>query len=233
MIVIFADGSSLGNPGPGGFGAIVKLHNRIIELGASFKHTTNNRMELTATIKALEFVAVHSDEKSKVTLYTDSAYVINGITKWVFGWQRNDWKTSTKEPVLNQELWQELSALTKQITVTWIRVKGHAGIPGNERVDEIATSFSSNQHTMLYDGPIAEYGVDLETVVSQETSTDKKKKSSPKGKGFSYLSLVNGKLIRHETWSECEARVKGTSGAKFKKAMSLADEREIKKGWGF
>ena len=233
-IIIFADGSSLGNPGKGGWGAIVKMETITVELGGSLTHTTNNRMELTAAIKALEFVSTHKlkPDTYNLTINTDSSYVINGITKWVFGWQRNNWKTSTKEPVLNQELWQELSALTREIKVTWNYVKGHAGIPGNERVDEIATSFSSTNHAELFVGDPENYKINLSTVTSNNPSTTAKKKSSPKGKGFSYLSLIGGKLERHATWAECEARVRGVRGTKFKKAMSLADEAVIKKEWG-
>lgn len=233
-IIIFADGSSLGNPGPGGWGTIIKTNALVAELGGALKHTTNNRMELTAVIKALEFVSTHAvkNGKTEVIIYTDSSYVINGITKWVFGWKRNNWITSAKIAVLNQELWQELLALTEEIKVTWQYVKGHAGIPGNERVDEIATSFSSNSPIDLYLGDLKDYKIDLTIVSSISTNSSSKKKSSPKGKGYSYLSLIGDKLERHATWAECEARVKGVRGTKFKKAMSPSDEVLIKKEWG-
>ncbi len=230
-IIIFADGSSLGNPGPGGWGAIVKIESQVTELGGALKHTTNNRMELTAAIKALEFISFHKIKKDQpIFVYTDSAYVINGITKWVYGWQKNNWKTSKKEAVINQELWEELFAITRGVSVSWKQVKGHAGIPGNERVDEIATNFSSGTVIDLYVGDSDAYPIDLTVspIISEKKNT---KSKSPKGKGFSYLSLIDGKLIRHETWVECEARVKGARGAKFKKAMNLADEVEIKKSW--
>jgi ribonuclease HI len=235
-IIVFADGSSLGNPGPGGFGTIVKMESRVIELGGSFKHTTNNRMEITAAIKALEFLIAHKLAKDEhaISIFTDSSYVINGITKWVFGWQKNNWITSNKEPVQNQEPWKELVALVSHFSVSWMYVKGHAGIPGNERVDEIATGFSSGKKIDLYDGEPTAYSIALEIISSTRSTSElkPKKKSSPKGKAFSYLSLIEGKLERHDSWEACEARVKGVKGTKFKKAMSQSDEEEIKRVWG-
>lgn len=134
-VEIFTDGACKGNPGPGGWGAILRLGHHEKELSGSEPQTTNNRMELTATIRALEALK----EPCQVTLHTDSRYVIDGITSWVFGWQRNGWKTAAKKPVLNADLWQELIAAVKRHKVEWVWVKGHDGHPENERADTLAS----------------------------------------------------------------------------------------------
>lgn len=133
-ITIYTDGACSGNPGIGGWGALLiwKQHKR--ELYGSCNYTTNNKMELTAAIKAIEAVK----EKSKIDLYTDSAYVKNGITKYMLNWLKNGWKTSTKKPVKNMDLWQSLYYLTQKHEVNWHWVKGHNGVELNERVDELA-----------------------------------------------------------------------------------------------
>ncbi len=145
-IIIFTDGSSRGNPGPGGWGSIVIItkngESKVIELGGKDDHTTNNRMELTATIESLRMI--HSRGlPGDVIVHTDSAYVLNGITKWVYGWEKNNWLTKEGEPVLNQDLWSALIDIARQIKFTrdivWKKVEGHSGLRGNERADEIAT----------------------------------------------------------------------------------------------
>jgi ribonuclease HI len=146
-IEIYTDGSSLGNPGRGGWGSVVVHSDKIIhELGGFEKDTTNNRMELQAVIGSLEYVSKKKDTK-EVTIYADSAYVLGGVTSWVASWEKNGWKTSKKEPVLNQDLWKILIALVRgsQTTLSWQKVKGHAGHVYNERADEIATSCAELQ----------------------------------------------------------------------------------------
>ncbi len=125
--VIFTDGSARGNPGPGGWGAIILTPDIAVEMGGRENHTTNNRMELLAVISALEHV-----EAREVEVCTDSAYVINGITRWVLGWQKNNWQTSKKEDVLNRDLWERLVEATQHRVIDWKLVKGHSGNPGNE-----------------------------------------------------------------------------------------------------
>lgn len=223
MILIFTDGSSRGNPGPGGYGVIVRLGDKVRELGGGNKHTTNNRMEMTAIIEALRFVG---DTNDSITLYTDSKYTIDGITKWVSGWQRNGWKTKNKTEVLNRDLWEELVPLVDRKNITWHHVEGHAGIPGNERVDSIATSFADGVSAGLYDGPEKNYSVSLSKLTP---SIDTKKTAS--GPAYSYLALLDGSLHRFSSWAECEAFVKGKK-AKFRKALSLEHEKEILKEWG-
>jgi ribonuclease HI len=170
MITIFTDGSSRGNPGPGGWGAIVS-YKQIVdsseggwvkELGGRVDHTTNNRMELTACIKALEFVStLPVENRTAVRLHTDSEYIVKGITVWVKGWQANNWRTAAKKPVLNQDLWQELLAVSEGKEITWSLVRGHAGVAANERCDEIATLFADMELPFLYDGPRTDYAVSL------------------------------------------------------------------------
>lgn len=133
-VEIFTDGACSGNPGPGGWGAILRYGAIEKELSGGTAETTNNRMELTAAIEALNALT----ERCKVDLYTDSSYVKDGIGGWIEGWKRNGWKTSAKKPVKNVELWQALEEARNRHDVTWHWVKGHAGHPENERADELA-----------------------------------------------------------------------------------------------
>jgi ribonuclease HI len=132
--VIYTDGACSGNPGPGGWGVVLRYGTAVKELHGGDPSTTNNRMELMAAIRALEALT----RPVSVRLYTDSRYVLDGITKWVPGWQRNGWRTSSRHPVKNVELWQRLVAAMAPHKVTWEWVRGHAGDPGNERADELA-----------------------------------------------------------------------------------------------
>lgn len=157
MIIIFTDGSSKGNPGPGGYGAIIAYDNIVKEIGGGEAHTTNNKMELTACIKALETVSAGTE----VTLYSDATYVVKGITEWIHGWHRNNWKTAGKKPVENKDLWMQLYAVSQGKDIQWKLVAGHAGVPANERCDEIATSFADGIAPDLYDGPSTNYKVSL------------------------------------------------------------------------
>jgi len=135
-VEIFTDGACKGNPGPGGWGAIIRYGKHEKELSGGEPDTTNNRMEMTAAIRALELLI----EPCKVVLYTDSTYVKDGITKWVDGWQRNGWKTASKKPVRNADLWHELIAAASRHQIDWRWVKGHAGHPENERADQLASA---------------------------------------------------------------------------------------------
>jgi len=133
-VVIYTDGACKGNPGPGGWGALLCAGEHEKELFGGEAHTTNNRMELTAVIRALESLK----RASTVDLFTDSQYVKNGIESWIHSWRRNGWKTADKKDVKNADLWRELLALTARHDVTWHWVKGHADDPGNERADALA-----------------------------------------------------------------------------------------------
>jgi ribonuclease HI len=133
-VEIFTDGACSGNPGPGGWGAILRWNGTEKELSGGEADTTNNRMELMAAISALEALK----EPVTADLFTDSSYVRDGIGKWMFGWKKNGWKTADKRPVKNAELWQRLDEANKRHKVEWHWVKGHAGHPENERADELA-----------------------------------------------------------------------------------------------
>jgi ribonuclease HI len=133
-VVIYTDGACSGNPGPGGWGAVLQGADREKELHGGDAQTTNNRMELMAAIQALEALR----GPATVTLYTDSKYLLDGITKWIHGWQRNGWLTSAKKPVKNDDLWRRLTAAINTHEIDWKWVKGHAGDPGNEQADELA-----------------------------------------------------------------------------------------------
>jgi ribonuclease HI len=141
---IYTDGACSGNPGPGGWGAVIYFQDgQVQDLGGSQVGTTNNRMELQAAIGALEAYEA-SGQQQPITLYTDSEYVRNGITKWISGWKKKGWKTAAGKAVLNQDLWEELDALNSS-KITWQYVKGHAGDPGNERADTIAVRYAQGQ----------------------------------------------------------------------------------------
>ncbi|WP_088891969.1 ribonuclease HI [Leptolyngbya ohadii] len=151
---IYTDGACSGNPGPGGWGTVIYYNDgSIYELGGADRQTTNNRMEMQAAIAGLEYL-LNVSQTDPVTLYTDSEYVKNGITKWVSGWKRKGWKTSAGKPVLNQDLWEQLDRLnqkaTKQVpSFQWQYVRGHSGNEGNERCDTIARAFSLGQTPAL------------------------------------------------------------------------------------
>ncbi len=225
--ILFSDGSAKGNPGQGGWGAIVCADEKVIELGGREAHTTNNRMELTAAIKSLSLI---KKDGADIILNTDSAYVVNGITKWVYGWQKNNWKTSEKEPVVNKDLWEELIKVSSGKKIKWNQIGGHIGVPGNERCDEIATSFADNVAMKLFNGKFSVYKYDLSDI--KGSGIKKKAKKQNKMSAYSYLSLVHGVLKIDKIWAECEKRVKGVKGdVKFKKSVSAEDEKEIMKGW--
>ncbi|GAB2673141.1 ribonuclease HI [Gordonia jinhuaensis] len=136
VVEMWTDGACLGNPGPGGWGAVLRYNEHEKELSDAEPDTTNNRMELTAAIRGLEALT----RPTRVVLHTDSTYVRNGITQWINGWIANGWKTRDKKPVKNAELWRELHDLTKRHDVEWRWVKGHAGDVNNERADVLATT---------------------------------------------------------------------------------------------
>ena len=172
-IIIFSDGSSRGNPGPGGWGAIVASGGKVTELGGRENHTTNNRMELRGAIDALSSLG-SPVSKSEIILNTDSSYVINGITKWVYGWQKNGWKSSQKEDVVNRDLWEQLIEVSRGLKIKWNYVGGHIGVPGNERCDEIATSFADNADIKLFKGRVSDYEVDLSDTKGSSIKSVKK-----------------------------------------------------------
>jgi ribonuclease HI len=251
MITIFTDGSSRGNPGPGGWGAVlvigsenILLASQVIELGGYESDTTNNRMEIMAAIEGLRKASElfgnlpkgSEDPKSAVavTVFTDSAYVINGITKWVKDWQAKGWMTLQKKPVVNRDLWEKLlaAAAAKEISgkISWKQVGGHVGTVGNERCDEIATMFADKNDPQLFSGPFSDYKIKniLDISVDHDAAAKKSAaKERSNAKAYSYVSSVGGIVQTHATWAECGARVKGKNGTRFKKAISPSDEKAI------
>ncbi len=134
VVKIYTDGACKGNPGAGGWGALLEMNGTEKELFGGEAQTTNNRMELLAVIRALEALK----RRCAVQLHTDSKYVQQGITEWIHGWKKNGWRTAAKKPVKNDDLWKELDELSQKHEIEWLWVKGHAGHNGNERADELA-----------------------------------------------------------------------------------------------
>jgi ribonuclease HI len=231
-IIIFTDGACTGNPGPGGWGAIIASPDgRVRELGGKDPATTNNRMEMSGAIRALQ--ALPKGE-TPVVMYTDSTYVIRGITQWIWGWRQRGWKNAEGKDVTNRDLWEELLRQVmrlKPAPLEWKYVRGHTGVPGNERCDEIAVGFSTGKWVDLYDGPLLQYPVAIHDLPEDQGLPEMRPKEK-KAPAYSYLSYFGGVVMRHQDWGGCERRVKGQSGAKFKKAMSEKDEAEILKSWG-
>jgi ribonuclease HI len=227
--IIFTDGSSRGNPGPGGWGAIVSYDElreaRVRELGGGNTKTTNNRMELTAVIEAIDFV-ISKNLTEDVVLYTDSEYVKKGATEWIYSWKRNHWQTATKGEVLNRDLWETLASMLSKVEIEFKVIPGHFGIPGNERCDQIATSFADGKVIDLFNDLSSGYTVGLDASKQDFTSTVAKKSGK---KPYSYVSMVDGKVMTHKSWPECEARVKGKTSARFKKVFSKEEEDSLVK----
>lgn len=136
IVVIYTDGACSGNPGPGGWGALLQYKGKTKELCGGEPETTNNRMEMTAAIEAINSLKRHST----IELHTDSTYVKDGITKWMAGWKKNGWKTAARKPVKNKDLWLLLDDAISHHQINWKWVKGHAGDPGNEKADELANA---------------------------------------------------------------------------------------------
>ena len=140
-VEMFTDGACKGNPGPGGWGALLRFGETEKELCGGERATTNNRMELLAVIRALESL----NRRCVVKVHTDSQYVQKGISEWIIGWKKRGWKTADKKPVKNEDLWRELDQLASQHDVEWLWVKGHAGHEGNERADQLANKGCASQ----------------------------------------------------------------------------------------
>ena len=227
-VTIFTDGASRGNPGRGGWASVVVADN-VVEVGGREDHTTNNRMELQACIGGLGALKAFKGVES-VRVLTDSSYVINGITKWIKGWKRNGWKTKTKDDVVNKDLWVELSRLADDFKMKWEYVGGHVGIVGNERCDHIATSFADGNDVDLYNGPFASYDLPkiLDISIDPTKAAAKKSDSSrSRAKAYSYVSSLGGVIEVHHSWAECEKRVKGMRGARYKKSLDVNDEAKV------
>lgn len=234
-VIVFTDGACSGNPGPGGWGAVVlKNESEVIEYGAGFNQTTNNQMELSSVIFVLKQL---KNFQGRIQIYTDSTYVINGATKWMWGWARNNWLNAEKNEVSNKDLWQEMYKLIPPLKnqITWNYVRGHTGVVGNERCDEIAVAFSKGDSPYLYKTDYNSYPHRILPLPAPDPLPEMKFKSSASSKDEKvyYISVVNGVLSKHNTWSDCERSVKGRPGAKFKKVKNDQEEQVFLQSIGF
>jgi len=246
VIVAYTDGACIGNPGPGGWAAIIVRDGAREEISGAAADTTNNRMELTAAIEALR--RLPSD--APVTVVTDSQYLLKGMTSWLAGWQRRGWRTATGEPVLNRDLWETLAALAGS-RVTWEWVRGHNGHPENERVDRLARAQAQAGLKRAGRGGVAARGAspgethDAPGGHARPGARGGRGAPSPaageaRANGLAgpsrtgwptYLSLVDGRLMRHHDWPSCERRVHGQPRARFKKCRSADEERATVAAW--
>lgn len=239
-ILIYTDGACSGNPGPGGYGSIITDFKTVTELGEFYPQTTNNRMEMQAVISALQLCLDRYKGVGSIRIFTDSVYVIRGSTQWLFGWKKRGWKTADNSDVTNQDLWQVMDRLLFQISKTfsvkikWSFIRGHKGIPGNERCDEIGVALSKRQSIELYSGSVTSYHFDILNLPAEEALPEMKSgsSSSAEKKETWYLSLINNQVTKYTTWKDCEAAVKGRPGVKFKKVTSATEEAELLKAWG-
>jgi len=225
-IFIFTDGACRGNPGPGGWGAIVAFFkdDSVIEAGGHKDSTTNNQMELEALIQALTCVenSKQFTELTAIHIGSDSKYVLDGCQRWIKGWKTRGWKKADGEEIKNLEQWKKLDELLSLVRarLNWHHVEGHTGHSANERVDEIATTFADSTTMNLYKGNFENYNVELH--MDHETSTSKPY----------YISLVGGDVVKHTTWQDCFSRVEGISGARYKKVRNEIEERKVLDSWG-
>jgi ribonuclease HI len=225
-LVAYTDGACLGNPGPGGWGVrILYADGTVCELGGRVAATTNNRMELQAAIAALQ--VLHTS--SQVAIFTDSRYVIDGLTKWLPAWRRRGWVTSTNTPVKNRDLWITLESLSHP-GVRWQHVYGHRGDPNNERVDTIARACAAGTCPPLFCGQGG--APDDPVVVPTTTTLPPGVVSEPLARSHvparlpvpvCYVSIVHGTAAIDTDWPACAARVRGVSGAQYRKVRTLEE----------
>jgi len=238
--IIYCDGACSGNPGPGGWGSIIIFSDCVVELGGYQKLATNNQMEILAAIKALEYIYDSRKKLDQISIYTDSNYLINAITKWIYGWTQNNWITTNGDPVKNEEIFKVLLNLVnelKPIKIDWQYVPGHQGILGNERVDQIAVSFSRKEELSLdlFHGSIETYP--FTEILSYKHADSLEEKSSihpnpsSSKKLVGYLALVSGQVSAVKTWNECSKLTQGRAGAKYRKFTSRNEALAILSGW--
>ncbi len=226
-VTIYTDGASRGNPGPGGWAVVVMTDTNVIELAGNVTPATNNQMELMAVEKGLEYARKHFPDAT-VLVHADSTYVLKGLKSWLDGWKRNGWLTATKKPVENKNQWQALLALRDHFgkNLELVKVEGHSGHQYNDRCDELAVAAAlKNTHT-LFKGTVKAYEQQLIDTPPKSVQKPAKKNGTKKesGPAYSYVSSVDGKVYTDKTWAECEMRVKGKKGAKYKKVFSKGEE---------
>ncbi|HRH24853.1 MAG TPA: hypothetical protein PLQ20_00745 [Candidatus Paceibacterota bacterium] len=233
-LIIYTDGASRGNPGPGGWGAVILVDGYAMEIAGSAKKATNNQMELQAVLEVLSDSASRA-YKGTVRVFSDSAYVVNGLNSWIWGWEKKGWITSTKTPVENKDIWMKLLVLLKEYgdKLSIEKIKGHAGDLYNERCDELAVnaalglSAQAGKKEKHFKGSQKDYDAFLKEIGTTAKKASPKKKKKETGPAYSYVSLVDGKVYADKTWAECERRVKGKKGAKYQKVFSKAEETSL------
>jgi ribonuclease HI len=232
-LTIYTDGASRGNPGPGGWGAVVLVDGYAMELAGAAKKATNNQMELEAVISVLSDSGAKA-HKGPVVVHSDSAYVINGLTSWMYGWEKKGWVTMAKTPVENKMMWQKALVLAKEYgdRLTFTKVSGHAGDLYNERCDELAVAAALGKKETHFKGSQKDYDAFLKEIGTTKKVEGgkvkiKSKKKKDTGPAYAYVSTVGGKVYSDKTWAVCEARVKGKKGAKYKKVFSKAEETSL------
>ncbi len=246
MWIAFTDGACSGNPGPGGWGAILwhADDDEVFELGGGKNPTTNNQMELIAVEEALKFVSDRGDLDKRVIVVSDSSYVVKGLESWVPNWKHRGWNKQDGQAVQNLELWKNLDRIASDFSnLKLLQVLGHSGLAENERADEVAVSYSMQENNFeLYCGPRSKHprrvfsGINADNAElwvksaierAGKNSPSKKSSKTTKAPGSYYISIVDGTLERHTEWASCEERVKGKSQAKFKKVKNAAEEEEF------
>lgn len=232
-LTIYTDGASRGNPGPGGWGAVVLVDGYAMELAGAAKKATNNQMELEAVISVLSDSGAKA-HKGPVVVHSDSAYVINGLTSWMYGWEKKGWVTMAKTQVENKAMWQKALVLAKEYgdRLTFTKVSGHAGDLYNERCDELAVAAALGKKETHFQGSQKDYDAFLKEIGTMKKVESgkvkvKSKKKKDTGPAYAYVSTVGGKVYSDKTWTACEARVKGKKGAKYKKVFSKAEETSL------
>ncbi len=218
-LLIYADGGCIGNPGPGGWGAVLVRGAHYLEMGGSEAQTTNNRMEMRAALEGLRRACAGE----RVHVVTDSRYLHDGMSKWLAGWKRRQWRRADGQPVLNRDLWEALDRVctAHRAPVTWEHVRGHAGHALNERCDAIANGFARGSPPPLREGDGSWIpGLREADVPAPDVAFP------------AYLSLVEGELRLHLDWPDCDAWVRGAKGARYKKVRSGAELQAILSGWG-
>ncbi|AGY58306.1 ribonuclease HI [Gloeobacter kilaueensis] len=209
MIRIVTDGACLGNPGPGGWAALILQDDQIEEYSGFEAQTTNNRMEMQAVIEGLRRVGA----TVPVTVISDSQYVIKGMSEWLPGWKRRQWRTAAGKPVENRDLWEALEKVAAG-RVQWQHVYGHRGHAENERANDLAQAAAARRPVPPAVEPAA-------------FAT-----SAPRSDGITYLSLIDGQIERFSSWPACQARVQGVAKARYKKCRSPEEERTVLAEWG-
>jgi ribonuclease HI len=221
--IAYTDGACLGNPGPGGWGVrILYPDGSVRECGGATAATTNNRMELQGAIDALQVISA----APQATIYTDSRYVIDGLTKWIHNWRRRGWQTTAHTPVKNRDLWLVLYHLNHP-GIRWQHVRGHSGDPNNERVDTIARLFAQGAQPQLFCGPRGASQDPVSLAPPDHPTPSATNQQASRHRPARYVSIVHGTVAIDADWDTCASRVRGVSGAFYKKVHSAAELAEF------